>query len=426
MTKSVESDDVSGYVTSGPHVCSEITCSRFRFTFRVSSSNFLPLSSSTPFPSSPHWGYYISDDTMDSFSWSDSVQAVFGSCLACMGRSSRPDSNNEHGNERSNVISRTRSDELEGLLADSDDAETLSLHSNLGDRDRSRRKKRQRKGIRLFGYDLFGRPPIHLPDDEEDDIGRPRRRERVPDLQRTRTISTSTLDSDASPLDPSTIEELSVARVAEQVAKEEEERRAKEERRQRRRERKELKRAALALAMSGEGEFEGFQVSVAPGIHTPHRPSHVECLFYREVDPFMAAFPHHSARQQLAAPICLLLVYKRSLAHLSKVKFITIQKTMLLTAQLTLVQSPTHVLARLALQQGVVRTLVHVHQPRTPTPTRRGTITITSHNNHSPLHICFQTHHRTTCPLPCRKRRKSRNATNNLDYPFQRLLNRPL
>lgn len=177
-----------------------------------------------------------------------------------MGRTPRHGPNDEHDDDRNTVTSRSRLDELEGLLAESDDAETMSLHSNLGDRNRSRRKRRQRKGIRVFGYDLFGRPPIHLPEDEEEGSGSSRRRERAPESQRTRTISSSTLDSDASPLDPSMIDEVSAAQAVERAAKEEEERRAKEERRQRRRERKELKRAALALAMSREGDFEGFQV----------------------------------------------------------------------------------------------------------------------------------------------------------------------
>ncbi|KAK7685043.1 hypothetical protein QCA50_011879 [Cerrena zonata] len=216
---------------------------------------------------------------MDNFSWSDSVQAVFGSCLSCMGQSPRHDSNNEHDNDNNATLSRSRLDELEGLLADSDDAETMSLHSNLGDRDRSRRKRRQRKGIKVFGYDLFGRPPIHLPDDENEDMSSSRRREQAPEAQRTRTISSSTLDSDASPLDASTIEELTAARAAESAAKEEEERRAKEERRQKRRERKELKRAALALAMSREGDFEGFQGSGGSAhgnIPSPFRTSTVD------------------------------------------------------------------------------------------------------------------------------------------------------
>ena len=88
---------------------------------------------------------------------------------------------------------------------------------------------------------------------------------------RGRTISTSTLDSDAAPLDPDTIDALSAARAAEAAAREaeaaaaaEEERRAKEERRRRRRERKELKRLAMARALDAQagadGEFEGFQV----------------------------------------------------------------------------------------------------------------------------------------------------------------------
>ncbi|PSR74449.1 hypothetical protein PHLCEN_2v9861 [Hermanssonia centrifuga] len=196
---------------------------------------------------------------MDHFSWADSVQAIFGPCLACWG--SRPKDNEDDEEHGPAFVPRARSDELEGLLASTDDAddlgdaETLSLHSNIGDRDRRRRKHRQpRKGIRVFGFDLFGRPPIHLPEEEEEDTGISHRR--------IRTISASTLDSDAAPLDPSTIDELSVAHLTESIVQREEERRRREEKRRRRKEKKERARLALAMALErGEAEFEGFQGS---------------------------------------------------------------------------------------------------------------------------------------------------------------------
>ncbi|OBZ78178.1 hypothetical protein A0H81_02712 [Grifola frondosa] len=157
---------------------------------------------------------------------------------------------------------RARPDELEGLLADTSDAdaETLSLHSNLGDDRRRRKRRRPHKIIRFFGFDLFGRPPIHLP--ESDDEG-----------GRSRTISSSTLDSDASPLDASVIEQLSAARAAAAAAAEEEALRVKEDRRRQRRERKELKRAALAMSLNMQAtqgeQFEGFQGSGSA--HPPFR-----------------------------------------------------------------------------------------------------------------------------------------------------------
>ncbi|KAI0784075.1 hypothetical protein C8Q75DRAFT_810416 [Abortiporus biennis] len=215
---------------------------------------------------------------MESFSWSDSVHAVFGPCLPCLRRSEShsDEESQQQGLSSHNIhphhagVPRARPDELEGLLAETDDAETMSLHSNIGDRDRRRKKKknRRRKGIRLFGFDLFGRQPIYLSDDEEND--HPRRAG-----DRARTISTSTLDSDAAPLDPSTIDELSAERmaasIAAQKAAQEEERRAKEERRRKRRERRESKKA-LELALQREGEFEGFQGS-GSGFSSPFHNS---------------------------------------------------------------------------------------------------------------------------------------------------------
>ncbi|KAI0253452.1 hypothetical protein BJV78DRAFT_1281001 [Lactifluus subvellereus] len=181
---------------------------------------------------------------METFSWSDSLRALTSPCLSCL-------------------RSKSERNDLEDLLADSGsgttaEAETLSLHSNPG----VPRRKRARfgKSIRLFGWNLFGRAPIRLPDDEEEEeeqaaqvaqAGKRRRRRPPPP-----TISTSTLDSDAAPLDSAAI-----ASRATRHAEEEAERAA---RRARRRERKNKKRAALALALEhaatldGDAEFEGF------------------------------------------------------------------------------------------------------------------------------------------------------------------------
>jgi len=109
---------------------------------------------------------------------------------------------------------------------------------------------------------VFGKPPIRL--EGEDTLnGNTQSR-----LSRGRpTASTSTLDSDAAPLDPSAIDHLSIAQLNERLAVEEEGRRLKEERRRKRRERKErkeLERVALAHALNREQEeFEGFPSSVS-------------------------------------------------------------------------------------------------------------------------------------------------------------------
>ncbi|EPT05817.1 hypothetical protein FOMPIDRAFT_1039569 [Fomitopsis schrenkii] len=210
------------------------------------------------------------------FSWSDSIHAALSSCLPCLQSSDDHHDNDQQeqfGARQRNGLSfvvpppRARPDELEGLLADSDspDAETLSLHSNIGDERRRKKRRKPRKGITLFGYNLFGKPPIHLPDSDDEDTASSRR---------SRTISTSTLDSDAAPLDASVLDEQAVARLAAATAAaEEEQRKAKEERRRLRRERRELKRMALAMAMNmhqqhGEGEFEGFPGS-GPSLSDP-------------------------------------------------------------------------------------------------------------------------------------------------------------
>jgi len=208
------------------------------------------------------------------FSWSDTVKIAFNSCLPCL----NPDADdNEHEdqphNSAINRIPRARPDELQGLLVDDDtdaDVETMSLHSNMG---RARRKKKQKRTkkhnnprrITFFGYNLFGRPPVQLPD--EDDalhVGG------NGDLTPVTAHSTATFDSDAAPLDSDTIAALSSSNVAATAAQasgdiEAQILKEKEERRQRRRKKRELRRLAESMAAQsivGDGdEFEGFQGS---------------------------------------------------------------------------------------------------------------------------------------------------------------------
>ncbi len=209
---------------------------------------------------------------METFSWSDSLRALAAPCFDCL------------------RFSKTERNDLEDLLADSGsasattaDAETHSLHSNPSSLPR-RKRTRFTKHIRLFGWDLFGRrQPIRLPDDDEDEeenggrgdedgdsdgrgqerVGRNRTKKRRSHRGTHRrpppvAISSSTLDSDAAPLDSAAIVSHAT-NYAEEEAK-------RAERRERRRQRKGMKRAAvLALeqaAMLEDGnDFEGFQGS---------------------------------------------------------------------------------------------------------------------------------------------------------------------
>ena len=196
----------------------------------------------------------------DHFSWSDSLRATVSCCFPCLQSNSDAESNSD-GNGNSAFIGvrgvpRARPNELEGLLADAGDldneAETLSLHSNIGAGEQRRRRKRGLKKISFFGWNLFGTPPIQLPLEDEDTLSR--RPRRTPP-----TLSSSTLDSDAAPLDPSTIEHMRISSAeldARAAAAEEEDNRLKEERKQLRRERKELQRAARALALAAEGQSQ--------------------------------------------------------------------------------------------------------------------------------------------------------------------------
>jgi hypothetical protein len=193
---------------------------------------------------------------VDNFSYKDSMQAALTSCLPCFSGIAPVNSNDNARNDAR--THRSPSNELEGLLGDTDtEIETLSLHSNIG---AGRRKPRKRPAfsLTLFGYTLFGRPPIYLSDDE-DERGWRRRA--------LGTASSSTLDSDAAPLDASTIARLSSPDRAEaEQHRRDEEAQRKAERKARQRERRERERISNLLSLNGGSPvkgsgFEGFQGS---------------------------------------------------------------------------------------------------------------------------------------------------------------------
>lgn len=206
---------------------------------------------------------------MAEFSWSDSVKAVFAPCLSCLSPTCRA-----HRNDRPSSQGSSRPD-LDRLLQEVDtdtEAETLSLHSNIGDSRRKRKKKRgPPKTITFFGYNLFGKPPIRLEgDDDFSSAIVPPVGGRSSSRTVKKSISTSTLDSDAAPLDPSTIAQLSTAQPSPPGTSDEEQRR-KEERRRRRRERRERKEALARAMGQADEEFEGFPGS-GPGVSVSPSP----------------------------------------------------------------------------------------------------------------------------------------------------------
>lgn len=208
------------------------------------------------------------------FSWSDTVKIAFISCLPFL----KPDSDDHEDDLRNptiNRIPRARPDELQGLLVDDVDAETLSLHSNPGRARNKKKRTKKHRRITLFGYNLFGRP-IQLSD--EDNALYHRRDGSLTPNTTTTTHSTSTFDSDAAPLDSDAIAALSSSTAAQASVEMEAQRlKEKEERWQRRREKKGLKRLAESMAVQGiigDGDvFEGFQGSgglMAPPLrHSP-------------------------------------------------------------------------------------------------------------------------------------------------------------
>jgi hypothetical protein len=221
---------------------------------------------------------------MDSFSYTDNVRAAFASCLPCFTAPRSESTLNPPSNTlnaslsepRSTSTSARPSSDLEQLLRDSD-SDALSLHSNLGAaaHRRARHRRRPKFSLTLFGYTLFGRPPIYLSDEEEEE-----EEEEGPHGRRARALvtnSSSTLDSDAALLDASTIERLTspdhFAALAAQREDEqrrleaEEEAHRKAERRARRQERKARARASALISLTGASpradiaSFQGFQGS---------------------------------------------------------------------------------------------------------------------------------------------------------------------
>lgn len=220
---------------------------------------------------------------MDSFSYTDNVRAALASCLPCFGVSCSKSTLNSSVTApvyepRSTSIGPSSANDLEHLLRDAD-SDVLSLHSNFGTavHRRAKRHRRPKFSLTLFGYTLFGRPPIYLSDDDDS----PGRVRGLP------TASSSTFDSDAAPLDASTIERLtSPDHYAALAAQREQERqqleaeeaaRRRAERRARRQERKARARAEALMSLTGTSPrtdmdtFEGFQGSGAETSFSPHQ-----------------------------------------------------------------------------------------------------------------------------------------------------------
>lgn len=234
---------------------------------------------------------------MEHFSWSDTFHALLSPCLSCL-RAAHPHPHLQSNDHLFYDRNPNRSDQasLEGLLASdasSEEAETLSLHSNFGAGRLRKKKKRAGNWIRLWGWDLFGKRAgaIQLPpdaDEDEDGDGdeeaQGRRRERR-ERRRKATLSSSTLDSDAAPVDLGAITEQLAAQPEPALSPRSERdvedgARERAERKARRKERKELKRAALAYSLehgspTDPEEFEGFQGSgSAPRIPSPFTRAH--------------------------------------------------------------------------------------------------------------------------------------------------------
>ena len=209
---------------------------------------------------------------MDNFSIIDQIRA----CLPCL-RPPAVDGDDDALGAGRGVP------ELDRLLFDTEhdttdaEADAMSLHSNMGATRSKKHKKRGKrringaKSVRLFGYDLFGRPrPLSpSPPASEDESSA-----LVPPNHPSRSRSTSgSLDPDAAPLPEAAIANLSrhaskwtPPLTDEQIAIEEQKQREKEERRAKRALRQLRKQHAVAtnseeLGPSSaveSGEFEGF------------------------------------------------------------------------------------------------------------------------------------------------------------------------
>lgn len=216
--------------------------------------------------------------SMDDFSVWDQIRA----CLHC---TRRPDIESDDDLEGGPSSQRP---ELDRLLFDSEhdatdiEADAMSLHSNVGlspaaaARRRSKKKRRgMGKTVKIFGYDLFGRPRLADPspnqsEDEEQEtsalVNNPRRptRAKADSSSRGTTATSASLDPDAEPLPDEAIATLSspskpsastststkwdAPLTDEQIRMEEEMQKEKEERKAR--------RAAKRLAKQQRAEAE--------------------------------------------------------------------------------------------------------------------------------------------------------------------------
>ncbi|KLO10610.1 hypothetical protein SCHPADRAFT_942742 [Schizopora paradoxa] len=231
---------------------------------------------------------------MDDFSWTDGLRAALRPCLPCFASSREEDGgtasdSNEGARSRNPRAQATRSrqNDLDGLLRtpeDTDvDAETWSLHSNVG-RERSRKKRKGKKrstknsgssSSSFFSYFVGGRSnqPIRLPESDSEDDGavndrllHPRSLARSNSSSAASVSSSLAFDSDASSLDATAIGKLSAQEAlarAEAAAEEararveaerlaEEARQERAEAKRRRKERRELRRASQLIAMGVE------------------------------------------------------------------------------------------------------------------------------------------------------------------------------
>lgn len=193
---------------------------------------------------------------MDNFSYKDSIRAAFASCSSCFTAASSSNATAQSPNAPISRSNTPGSNDLERLLRDAD-SDALSLHSNIGasPRRRARQRRRPKFSLTLFGYTLFGRPPIYLSDDED---------EGAQDRHRTFTTTSSfTFDSDAAPLDANTIKRLTspdhrenVQRELETHRRNEQERAARKAQRRARREERKANAQTSAMALSGGAPTE--------------------------------------------------------------------------------------------------------------------------------------------------------------------------
>ncbi|KAJ7433394.1 hypothetical protein FB451DRAFT_1380356 [Mycena latifolia] len=208
--------------------------------------------------SSPHIVVLLAP-AMDNPSWNDTLRASLASCLPYLARPTA-DSDDTENDERvpgpgeaSYAIRRTCADELEGLLAATDDgdaaadADAILLHSHLGPRGRRRAPPRTPRHIALWGFNLFGSGrgrEVQLPADSADDpLHRPANT--ADPLQRSGSGRSA---EDAQPLDDADIE-----------------------RRARRRARKEMRRLAKAVAQQDADADFAAGVGGSPLTPSAHR-----------------------------------------------------------------------------------------------------------------------------------------------------------